>query len=468
MLTYSMEQAGSESLYRYLYKCIQKDILDGNLQSGDKLPSKRSFAKNLGISTITVESAYELLMDEGYIYSLPKKGFYVSDLKLTFKKIKKDGKAKLTDQPKKEKTGIDLVANQMNPDHFPFSIWAKLIRNVISEKEKELMKNTPGSGARELREAICEHLLAYRNMAVEPSQIIIGAGSEYFYDQLIKLLKKECRYGIENPGYRKISEIIKSTGAEVCPMRMDSYGPDIYQLEKEQIDVLHVSPAHHYPTGLVMPLSRRFELLGWAARKKNRYIIEDDYDSEFRMSGKALPTLQSIDAAERVIYMNTFSKSLASTIRIGYMVLPLPLAERYHKELGFYSCTVSNFEQYTLAKFIRDGYFEKHINRMRTNYRRIRDELIKQIMESKIAGCCRISGEDAGLHFLLTVKTGMSDEQLKKKAARNGLIISCLSEYELMEPKKEDSHILIINYSGLEENKISDVVRKLEKSVLEK
>jgi GntR family transcriptional regulator/MocR family aminotransferase len=231
-------------------------------------------------------------------------------------------------------------------------------------------------------------------------------------------------------------------------------------LEESKANVLHITPSHHFPTGLVTPISRRYELLSWASKSKDRYIIEDDYDSEFRLLGKPIPALQSIDAAEKVIYINTFSKSLTSTIRISYMVLPKSLMERYNKELSFYSCTVSNFEQYTLAKFIEQGYLEKHINRMRNHYRNIRDDILENIKKALGKKKGKIMEEDAGLHFLLQISTDLTDKELISRAAKNGINISCLSQY-YYDQANAIKNTLIINYSGVNPDNIEEGIKRL-------
>ena len=250
----------------------------------------------------------------------------------------------------------------------------------------------------ELRCAIAEHLREFRGIDADPNCIVVGAGTEYLYGLLIQLLGFDKVYALEDPGYRKIAQVYESYGVQYRFTPMDKEGIDPKALEKSGADILHISPSHHFPTGIVTPIARRYTLLDWAARSENRYIIEDDYDSEFRLTGKPIPALQSIDSADRVIYMNTFSKSLASTIRISYMVLPTALAEAFYKNLGFYACTVSNLEQYTLAKFISEGYFEKHINRMRIRYKQKRPHL-KRDEALRFVKVAKIDAEDAGLHF---------------------------------------------------------------------
>lgn len=466
MLTYSFADIGSDSLYHHLYQCVKNDILSGALPVGTKLPSKRSFAKNLGVSNITVENAYAQLQVEGYIYSIPKKGFYVREISgLTLPAGAAVSKEALQDIPRRQYVA-DFVSNRINPGQFPFSVWSRLLRETLLNRHEELLETPPWGGILELRRAISGHLKEFRNMDVSPEQIIIGAGTEYLYGLLIQLLGRDRIYAVENPGYHKIAKIYASNGVEVRFITVDKTGMDVARLEASAAHVAHISPSHHFPTGVVTPIGKRYELLGWATREKARYIIEDDYDSEFRLAGKPIPTLQGIDRSERVIYINTFTKSLASTIRISYMVLPKHLLEEFERRLSFYSCTVSNFEQYTLARFIEEGYFEKHINRMRTHYRRIRDELVRAIRQSPLASRCGIAEEDAGLHFLLHIDTGLSDNDLLQKAEQSGIRLSILSEYYDNAEEDVPIHTFVINYSGLSVEEIPYVVKLLTKCVL--
>ena len=463
MLTYSFENKGNDSLYEYLYKQIKADIVNGTLAPDEKLPSKRALAKHLSVSTITVENAYSQLTAEGYLYSVPKSGFYVSDI--TSYKPASVGKPQraLTAPHKQEEYFADFVNNSTATDTFPFATWTKLLRETMSEQADKLMARSPSAGIMELRNAIADYLYQFRGISVEPEQIIIGAGTEYLYGLLIQLLGHNKVYAVEDPGYQKITKIYRSNHVHCVPIPLDSQGIMTDALLSSGADILHISPAHHFPTGIVTPISRRYELLSWASTD-GRYIIEDDYDSEFRLQGKPIPPLYSIDHSDKVIYINTFSKSLASTIRISYMVLPKPLLARYNKELSFYSCTVSNFEQYTLAKFIEKGHLEKHINRMRNYYRNLRDMILLCIKKHPLFSKITILEEDAGLHFLVKVNTAISDEVLIAKAAAEGIHISCLNQYyEILQAK--DSHTIIINYSGIHTDDIFEAVNRLFKAI---
>lgn len=468
MRTYSFSRIGDEALYECLYRCIREDILAGELAPGEKLPSKRSFAKNLGVSVITVENAYEQLCAEGYIYSVPRKGFYVSDLPENgypkASPAKNRGKVPIVPE-KKERKGIDFTSNQMISGRFPFSVWSKLLRECLQEDPEALMDPLPAGGAEVLKNAIARHLRDFRGMQVEAQQIIIGAGTEYLYSQIIQLLGTDRCYGVEDPGYHKIAQVYESYGAECRYIRFVSDGIDIEDLERQKVEIAHISPSHHFPTGVVTPISKRYELLEWAGKQNGRYLIEDDYDSEFRLTGQPIPALSSIDVHEKVIFMNTFSKSISPTVRVAYMVLPPHLVRLYHEKLAFCTCPVSNMTQYVLAKFISRGYFEKHINRVRTYYRKQRDLLLEEIKSSKMSEYVSIHEKDAGLHFLLELQIGCSDRELKDRLVKRGVYVRPLSEY-YRRPDGKTAHSFVINYSSLDEEQIKRAVEILEEETL--
>ena len=437
-------------MYEYLYKCIRNDITQGKIKVGEKLPSKRSFAKNLGISVITVENAYGQLLAEGYIYSMPKRGFYVSDLSSAYMEKKAVRKEQLSLTGGETSYFADFSSNQTDSEIFPFAIWSKTVREVLNDNQKQLMINPPCGGILELRQAIAQYLREFRAMQVDPEQIVIGAGTEYLHGLLIQLLGNDRLYGVENPGYHKISRIYENMKVEYAKVSMDQEGVSIQELEEKRVDIIHTSPSHHFPTGIVMPVSRRYELLGWAAKSPERYIIEDDYDSELRLSGKPFPTLQSIDVSDKVIYMNTFTKTLASTVRISYMVLPLTLTEKFYQKLSFYSCTVSNFEQYTLAKFMENGSFEKHINRLRNYYQMKRDAILKAFRKEPLGRFVNIQEEGAGVHFLMQISTAKSEEEIVKEAKGKGIKLAPLSHYFDGEEKESFENTYVVNYSSVD------------------
>ena len=463
MLSYDLSK-GEEPLYQKLYQNIKGDILGGKLASQEKLPSKRMLAKHLGVSTITVENAYDQLMGEGYVYALPKKGYYVANLS-DVGRIRPSAPADLhihMPEPQGE-WRFDFSSNRTEPENFPFSIWAKLTRETISVKERELLQVSSCGGVLELRQSIAGHLSSFRGMTIDPNQIIVGAGTEYLYGLLIQLLGRDKVYCVENPGYDKLPKIYESNGAGCVYGAMDQEGIVISDLRQQKAQVAHVSPTHHFPTGITMPASRRYELLAWANEEGDRYIIEDDYDSEFRLKGKPIPPLFAIDACEKVIYMNTFSKSLTSTIRISYMVLPEHLANEFYDKLSFYACTVSTFEQYTLAAFIQQGYFEKHINRMRLHYGRMRTRILETIDRVFSPGECRVIENHSGLHFVLEFATEMSDGEVEKRLREKGIKMKALTDFQ-MKGKVKNRHQFILNYSNMDVDGLEDAllcIRKL-------
>ena len=438
MLTYELKKSPGVPLYEALYRCIRRDILAGTLQAGEKLPSKRALAQNLEVSKITVETAYNQLLEEGYIRSQEKVGYFIE-------RVERVPVPRQPAQPLRPAPQPELTGNE----HFPFSVWSRLQREVMLDYGERLLLPLPNQGVPELRSAIAGHLAAFRGMEVDPENILIGAGTDFLYNLLIQLLGRDKIYAVEDPGYEKIRKIYAAGGVTCIGAQMDDKGVRPDCLENAQ--VLHISPTHHFPTGIVTPLDRRQALLDWA-EEHGGWIIEDDYDSEFRFDAHPKPAMQSLDGS-RVIYMNSFSKSLAPSIRISYMVLPHPLMETFQRRLGFYSCTVPSFEQYTLARFLSRGFFEKHINRMRKFYKNRRNTLISRIESWKYADRLTILEEDAGLHFLLRVDTGLSDEALGKRLRDAGISIRCLTEF-YHDRQEEDLHCLVLSYAGLGEESV--------------
>ena len=449
MLTYELKKKPGVPLYEMLYRCIRGDILTGKLNPGQRLPSKRALATNLEVSKITVEKAYEQLLQEGYIRSREKVGYFVEKVDHT----PHESVSWQTPSPEQEPP-IDLTAN--GPANFPFSVWSKLQREVMLDLGEQLLQPLPNQGLWELRCAIAKHLLDFRGTQVSPENILIGAGTDFLYNLLIQLLGRDNLYAVEEPGYGKIRKIYAAGGVRCHSAVLDTQGVDPTALGNAQ--VLHISPSHHFPTGIVTPLSRRLALLEWVKAQPDRWIIEDDYDSEFRFAAHPMPTMKSMDPEGRVIYMNTFSKTLASSIRISYMVLPAKLMGQFQEKLGFYSCTVPSFEQYTLARFLDRGYFEKHINRMRKFYKNRRNRLLAAIGQSPLASQLTIREENAGLHFLVKVDTPLTDAQLVSRCADGGIRVRSLESYYHSPIPETDTRCLVINYSGLTD----DALQKLE------
>ena len=451
MLTYELKKAPGVPLYEALYRCIRSDILSGNLKEGEKLPSKRTLAQNLEVSKITVETAYNQLLSEGYIRAQEKVGYFVEPVE------RPNNPPQHQPEPVQEvrqQPLLDLAAN--GTERFPFSVWSRLQRAVMLDYGEQLLLPLPHQGIPELRQAIADHLAAFRGMEVDPENILIGAGTDFLYNLLIQLLGRDKVYAVEEPGYGKIRKIYAAGGVNTLSAPMDIHGVRPDGLGEAQ--VLHISPSHHFPTGLVTPVSRRLELLSWA-KAGQRWIIEDDYDSEFRFDSHPKPAMLTLDPG-KVIYMNSFSKSLAPSIRISYMVLPRDLMILFRQKLGFYSCTVPSFEQYTLARFLKEGHFEKHINRMRKFYRSRRNRVISQLRSCAVADRLTILEQDAGLHFLLRVDTRLSDRELVSRLEEAGIRIQALSDF--YHGTAQNQHTLVVNYSGLKEDALDAALTALE------
>ena len=452
MLTYELKKSPGVPLYEALYRCIRGDILSGRLAAGEKLPSKRALAQNLEVSKITVEGAYNQLLAEGYIRSAEKVGYFVEALPGIRPALHPVAEA----APPEPEAAVDLTGSY--PEKFPFSVWSRLQREVMLDYGERLLLPLPNQGTAVLRTAIAGHLSDFRGMQVDPENILIGAGTDFLYNLLIQLLGRDKIYAVEDPGYGKIRQIYAAGGVRCVGVPLDASGVRTDGLDTAR--VLHISPSHHFPTGRVTPVSRRQELLRWA-EDRDGYIIEDDYDSEFRFDAHPMPAMYSMDRAGRVIYMNTFSRTLAPSIRISYMILPPVLMERFRQELSFYSCTVSSFEQYTLARFLERGHFEKHINRMRKFYRQRRNRVVSALLGCPIADKLTIREEDAGLHFLLKIDTAQSDEELTAACARAGIRIRALSSYYHGAVPANDRRCLVVNYAALREEDLEQILREL-------
>ena len=445
MLTYQLKKGPGMPLYESLYRLLREDIRTGRLSPGEKLPSKRALAAHLEVSVITVEAAYEELLSEGYIRSKEKVGYFVEEYR------------RLPAAPAPP-APVAAPPSAGKVEGFPFSVWSRLQREVVLDYGEKLLLPLPNRGVPELRNAIAQHLASFRGMTVNPENILIGAGTDFLYNLLIQLLGREYVYAVEDPGYGKIRSIYAAGGVRCLSVPMDEFGvrPDCLGTAR----VLHISPSHHYPTGLVTPPTRRRELLSWAERRQG-WIIEDDYDSEFRFHAHPMNAMQSM-GSDRVIYMNSFSKSLAPSIRISYMVLPSELMDKFQRELGFYSCTVPSFEQYTLARFLSLGHFEKHINRMRKFYRSRRKKVVSKIKASPMGEKLTILELDAGLHFLLQVDTSLPDTAFREA----GIPFPTLGSFYARP--KDDLHTLVVSYAGLKDETLEAALDALYQLIANK
>lgn len=443
----ALYELNEKNKYYTLYSHIREDILRGKFKAGEKLPAKRELAKELGVSVVTVQLAYEQLLAEGYVRSKERSGYFVEEV-LT---LPQNGQKTehVPTIPQEKKYAIDFVKSATPAELFPFSVWAKLMRKVLLNCGEHLLERVPCDGDGELKEEISAYLYRTRGIDVDPRYIVIGAGAEYLYGVIVQLLGRDKLYAVENPGYAKIFAAYQLNGAKFVPISVGKSGISVEELAQSFADVLHISPAHQFPTGVVTPVSTRLQIIEWA---KDKYVIEDDYDSEFRLSGKPLQSLYSL-CPDRVIYMNTFSKSLAPSMRMGYMVLPPALYERFLNVFQSSANVVPLFEQKTLAAMLREGHFERHINRLKTHYRDVR-QLVVEMLRNADTGC-EIVDTGSGLHMLVKFPH-TSDAEIKSAAERAQIRIRCLSDY-LISPIDGMEGYAVVNYAGVTEKQLIEV-----------
>lgn len=420
MLSYDMGERGNASRYDYLYRCIRHDIAHGNILPDEKLPSKRALARNLGVSVITVEAAYTQLVAEGYVRAEERRGYFACELSPVARGGRRDG-ARLRGEA--GRAGI-TEGNLMTPSSasgsaatalFPYQTWARVMRRTLTEESSATLAEAAlAAGSPRLRQAIASYLREYRGMEVPAERIVIAAGSQTLYQLIVQLLGRERTFATECPGYPLLGRIYGAQNVHCASIPLSAGGIDIAALRESGASVAHVMPAHQFPTGIVMSAACRRDLLNWsrtdearafsAAGSRGRFIVEDDYDAEFRMSGRPIAPLSSVDVAGRVIYLNSFTKSLGAAFRIAYMALPEELAVQFELNLGFYSNTVSPLEQLALARFIEQGHYERHVNRLRTHAKQLQDELVRRVRESSLAKEVSFEGLDRGLYFSMRVR----------------------------------------------------------------
>lgn len=352
-MRYIIQKESRKPAYLQLYMQVRDDIVKQVYPLHSKLPSKRIIAEESGVSTITVEHAYSLLCDEGYAESRARSGFFV-----IFRAD--DGFVASAHEAVSHAPG----QHSAQTADFPFSVLAKTMRGVISSMGEGILDKSPNAGRLELREAIRKYLARSRGIVAGSEQIIIGSGSEYLYSLIVELLGRDRVYAIESPSYKKIEQVYRASDVTYEKLPLGKNGIDSTALGACNADILHISPYRSFPSGVTATASKRHEYLRWAAAGE-RYIVEDDFESEFSISKKPEETLFSHSEKDNVIYMNTFSKTISPSLRVGYMVLPKHLAARFHEQLGFYACTVPTYIQFVLAELISGGDFERHINRVR-------------------------------------------------------------------------------------------------------
>ena len=455
-----LDSRSKKPLYEQIYSHIRAEIRNGSLKAGERLPSTRVLAEHLKVSRSTTQMAYDQLLAEGYMEARPCRGYFVSHLEeLVETGATGTGEMETTVEPNAG-WRVDFSPRGIDLDSFPYHVWRKLSRNTLVDDNKEMFHSGNHQGEPGFREAIRSYLHSARGVNCSPEQIIVGAGSEYLLMLLSQILEGRHVIAMENPTYKQAYRVFQSLGYEVCPVEMDANGMEPELLAECGANVAYVMPSHQFPTGIVMPVGRRQELLKWAQEALDRYIIEDDYDSEFRYRGKPIPALQGMDRNGRVIYLGTFSKCIAPAIRVSYLVLPPSLLVRYRSQTSFYASTVSRIDQNILYQFLSGGHFERHLNRMRAVYKTKHDLLLEQV--EPLRKQFEIRGEHAGLHILLTSRNGVPEEALIRKAAEVGVRVYGLNSYFIHPEHNHRPSTVVLGYASLSEEQIVDGIHLLK------
>ncbi|HDR7913407.1 TPA: PLP-dependent aminotransferase family protein [Bacillus wiedmannii] len=458
-LTPNLNVNSKRALYVQLYEYIKKEIKDGTIPALTKLPAKRKLASYLQVSKNTVEAAYEQLLAEGYIESASRKGYFVCKVEQMI--YVEGSEAKVEEVPfREENYTFDFTQTGVDTNTFPFTTYRKLINDVWQPHNNELLFLGHPQGELSLREEIANYLYESRGVRCSASQIVLGAGTQILVKLLFQLLKGS-NYAVENPGYHRKMVVFEQGEKKVQMLSLDRDGICMADLENSDANVVFVTPSHQFPYGMIMPITRRAQLLQWAKKEEDRYIIEDDYDSEFRYSGKPIPALQGLDTDGKVIYMGTLSKALLPSLRMSYIVLPKNVIEKYQKEYLFYTQSVSRMDQEVIRKFLNEGYWEKHIHKMRVVYRKKRDRLVFEI-EKYFSNRVEVIGEDSGLHILLKMHNGMREEELIQEAAKYSIKIYPVSTY--YKDGTAPENVVLLGFAILSEDEIAKAVQLLHKA----
>ena len=473
-------QGGAKApLYEKIYEYIKNEIVDGKISKGEKLPSTRLLAKNLSVSRSTAELAYDQLLAEGYIEAEPYRGYFVCDIEALYQLEQRNHMQEKLQAGQDWQPGwkteikqgagsskqkeIDFSPYTIDTQNFPYNVWRKLHKKVLLDDREEILLSGDGQGDYELRVAIADYLHQARGVNCAAEQIVIGAGNEYLELLLAQVLGEKKTVLMDDPTYLQAYRTFSNMGYLVKNIPAEQGSMPIEAVRRENADILYVMPSHQFPLGTVMPLKQRLELLKWASEKEGRYLIEDDHDSEYRYKGKPIPSLQSIDHEEKVIYLGTFSKSIAPSLRISYMVLPQHLLKNYQNFCGFYSTTVSKIQQEVLCGFIRGGYFGRHLNKMRGIYKNKHDFLVSEL--KKRPWVENIAGDNAGLHVLVHVDTQMNEAELCERAAEQGIHLMGISEHYIHKPPVSKP-VILLGYGKPDEKKILEGLNRLEQIIL--
>lgn len=443
---------GKVHIYQQIYEYIKTEIKEGSLATGVKLPSTRSLAEHLEVSRSTVELAYDQLLSEGYIESAPYKGYFVCKLDGMLQMKSQAGMVSLPGEEEKTTYKYDFSPNAVDMSGFPIATWQRISKKVYLDHERDLLSMGDPMGEESLRKAICEYLYSFRGVSCDYRQIVVGAGNDYLLMLLSMIMGGKRMMAIENPTYQRAYKIFSAGGYHMCPIEMDENGMRVDLLKESGADTAYIMPSHQFPTGIVMPIGRKMELMEWAYAKEDRYIIEDDYDSEFRYRGKPIPALQGADLQGKVIYMGSFSKSVAPSFRVSYMVLPQTLLKRYHEKYAFVSSSVPRINQEIFARFLSEGFYERYLNKMRKSYREKHMLLLRQLQP--LSEKFKICEEGAGLHVVLRCKDKLIPEAYFIEKAH---LCSChvygMGQYYVGSTGGKQAEILI-GYAALSEEEI--------------
>lgn len=462
VLTPHLNRQNAPPLYYQLYRFIVGEIRTGNLAEGEKMPSKRALSDHLKISQNTVDTAYQMLVTEGYLRAVPKSGFYVCRVDPpSFSPSPSPPSQPEASPPAYE---FDFSTNTTAPDAFPYVTWARITKDIMYH-QRELLEHGHGQGDLCLRESIAKYLHEFRGVSCTPAQLVVGAGMEYLLTLICQLLGDTAIFAMENPGYPKAFQTIQNCGRQVTFLDVEEHGISLSQLRNSSANAAYITPSHQFPTGVVMPIGRRSELLQWCEQSPGRFVIEDDYDSEFKFSGRPIPALQGLLPSGRVLYIGTFSRSIAPSVRIAYLVLPPCLLPRYQELFGNYSSTVSRFEQHTLHRFLSGGHLERHLNRMKNSYRKSREALLSAWKNTPLAPHVQVLGANAGLHCLLQVRGLGSERSLIQSAEKNGVLLKGLSDYCFAPPAPLwQTPTLLFGYARLSPEQIQAAVSRLSEA----
>ncbi len=448
-------------LYQQLYQQIRMEIQSGALAVGQKLPSKRKLAEQLGVSINTVEGAYTQLEAEGFVLSSPRRGFFVLETGQLPQQPRPQRPAAIPSEPETVYE-IDFSPSGMARNQFPFGVWRRLMKSCFNEYDRRLLLRTPQQGDLGLRQAVADYLYRARGVRCGPEQIVMGAGSDNLLFMLSYILPGTYTLAVENPLYNQAHALFARMGHPLCAVPVGPDGISLQALPQGEQVLVYTTPSHQYPLGYAMPIGQRTALLRWSSQGENRYIIEDDYDSEFRYSSRPIPSLQSIDHLGRVIYLGTFSRSVAPALRISYMVLPQTLLELFWQRYRGYSSTVSGFEQAVLREFMNTGHFETHVSRMRIYYRARRQCLVDAL--APWSEYLEILGQPAGNHLTLRVLNGMEESELTAAAAACGVRVYPVSPYFLGTVPEEYRTTVLLGFGGLSDEEIRRGVSLLSRA----